>query len=674
MMYFLSKKLVNLPIKFDVIQIFFKKTLIFIFVSFGLNAQFNYQAIVKDTDGNVLSNNQVKLKFSLVLDSSDNTPVYVEEHTVTTPSDGVINISVGGGTVLDGVFTDVDWKRGVFIKEEMDLGSGYEDMGTKQFASVPVAEYAKEIDNISFYGTQNMHIGLGEKIFSELVSNTTSIGPSSGVFSTGSDNVFLGRLAGMQINGNENVGIGNNSMIGGFDVLPESANNNQVSNFNTAIGFNSLKSIDGGDYNTAMGWNSLNSNTSGYNNIAIGTDALSSNVSGTNNLAIGNGALFQNLAQRNLAVGASSLENNTSGTINTAVGFQSMQLNQTGGSNTAFGDSSLYSNTTGEFNVAVGRSSLADNIDGDGNTAIGDSSGYRNESGSFNTSLGIMSFFSLESGDDNVAVGAYSGAGTTGEVNSFSQTTLVGAYSHGIDGVQNSTAIGANSIVTTSNTIQLGNTDVSLINTSGVVSATDFILSGDSVGDILVSIADLQSELVSLDSQVAALLAEVDGLNSTSGNFLDSDDNKFSVWFELSSDGNSDDDEVFFVINSVSSATFIDVINVASDNSSSCMTLPNLDQMLNGEVNHIIEGENYLISAVESSYDNFTVKFNSTTEFDENQDGVGWLKWSFTKINNDLIRFDTFQSDDFLTHKSSTLQRVSNDYPNIYAELIQYCD
>ncbi|MEK9603197.1 MAG: hypothetical protein VW127_02095 [Flavobacteriaceae bacterium] len=639
-----------------------------------MNAQFNYQAIVKDTDGNVLSNNQVKLKFSLILDSSDNTPVYVEEHTVTTPSDGVINISVGGGTVLDGVFTDVDWKRGVFIKEEMDLGSGYEDMGTKQFASVPLAEYAKEIDNISFYGTQNMHIGLGEKIFSELVSNTTSIGPSSGVFSTGSDNVFLGRLAGMQINGNENVGIGNNSMIGGFDVLPESANNNQVSNFNTAIGFNSLKSIDGGDYNTAMGWNSLNSNTSGYNNIAIGTDALSSNVSGTDNLAIGNGALFQNLAQRNLAVGASSLENNTSGTINTAVGFQSMQLNQTGGSNTALGDSSLYSNTTGEFNVAVGRSSLADNIDGDGNTAIGDSSGYRNESGSFNTSLGIMSFFSLESGDDNVAVGAYSGAGTTGEVNSFSQTTLVGAYSHGIDGVQNSTAIGANSIVTTSNTIQLGNTDVSLINTSGVVSATDFILSGDSVGDILVSIADLQSELVSLDSQVAALLAEVDGLNSTSGNFLDSDDNKFSVWFELSSDGNSDDDEVFFVINSVSSATFIDVINVASDNSSSCMTLPNLDQMLNGEVNHIIEGENYLISAVESSYDNFTVKFNSTTEFDENQDGVGWLKWSFTKINNDLIRFDTFQSDDFLTHKSSTLQRVSNDYPNIYAELIQYCD
>lgn len=664
-MYFLSKKLVNLPVKFDAVEIFLNKTLIFIFVSFGLNAQFNFQAIVKDTEGNVLSNNQVKLKFSLMLDSSDTTPVYVEEHTVTTPSDGVINISVGGGTVLNGIFMDVDWKRSVFIREELDLGSGYEDMGTKQLGVVPAAEYAKETQYISFYGSQNMHIGQGENSFLGLVTNTISIGSTSGVFSNGSDNVFVGRLAGMQINGNENVGIGNNSMIGGFNVLPESANNNLVSNFNTAIGFNSLKSIDGGDYNTAMGWNSLNSNTSGYNNIAIGTDALSSNVSGTDNLAIGNGALFQNLAQRNLAVGASSLENNTSGTINTAVGFQSMQLNQTGGSNTALGDSSLYSNTTGEFNVAVGRSSLADNIDGDGNTAIGDSSGYRNESGSFNTSLGIMSFFSLESGDDNVAVGAYSGAGTTGEVNSFSQTTLVGAYSHGINGVQNSTAIGANSIVTTSNTIQLGNTNVTLVNTSGVVSATDFILSGDSVGDILGSMVNMQSDL-------AAIAAQVEGLNSTSGNFLSNDGNKFSVWIQLSSDGNSDS-EVFFVINSVSSATFIDVINVASDNSSSCMTLPNLDQMLNGEVNHLIEGINYQVSVVESSQNNFTVKFNSTTEFDDNEDGVGWLKWSFTKINNDLIRFDKYHSDDFLNHESYTLQKVSNDNPGIYTDLIQYC-
>ena len=316
-----------------------KKLLFFLFVSVGLNAQFNYQAIVKDSDGNPVTNNQVKFKFSLMYQSSTATPVYVEEHTVTTPPDGVNNLSVGGGTVVNGTFSNIDWSQSVFMKEELDTGNGYQDMGTKQIASVPVAEYSKALNNVSFYGSQNIHIGQGENTFLGLVTNTISIGMSSGVFSNGSDNVFLGRLAGMQIKGSENIGIGNNSMIGGFDVIPNNGNNNEVSNYNTAIGFNSLRAIDGGDYNTALGWNSLNSNTTGYNNIAVGTDALSSNVTGTDNLAIGNGALFQNLAQRNLAIGASSLENNTSGTINTSVGFQSMQFNDTGSENTSIGDS-----------------------------------------------------------------------------------------------------------------------------------------------------------------------------------------------------------------------------------------------------------------------------------------------------------------------------------------------
>ena len=452
-----------------------------------------------DSDGNPVTNNQVKFKFSLMYQSSTASPVFVEEHDITTPPDGVVNLSVGEGSVVNGTFSDIDWSQSIFMKEELDTGSGYQDMGTNRILAVPIAEYAKETENISFYGSQNMHFGMGSNPYLGLVTNTISIGTMSGGFSNGNDNVYVGRLAGMQIKGSENVGIGNNSMIGGFDVNPQNANNNEVSKYNTAIGFNSLRSVDGGDYNTAVGWNSLNSNTSGYNNIAIGTDALSSNVSGTDNLAIGNGALFQNLGQRNLAVGASSLENNTSGTINTSVGFQSMQFNQTGANNTAIGDSSLYFNTEGDFNVAVGRNSLLDNIDGEGNTAIGDSAGHRNESGSFNTSLGMMSFFSLESGNDNVAVGAYSGSGTTTNTNIFTETTFVGAYSGGVNGVQNSTAIGANSIVTTSNTIQLGDTDVTLVNTSGIVSATGFKGNGNEItltdSGTLVKLLDKITEL-----------------------------------------------------------------------------------------------------------------------------------------------------------------------------------
>ena len=108
-----------------------KKLLLFLFVSVGLNAQFNYQAIVKDSDGNPVTNNQVKFKFSLMYQSSTATPVYVEEHELVTPPDGVVNLSVGGGTVVNGTFSDVDWSQSVFMKEELDTGSGYQDMGTR---------------------------------------------------------------------------------------------------------------------------------------------------------------------------------------------------------------------------------------------------------------------------------------------------------------------------------------------------------------------------------------------------------------------------------------------------------------------------------------------------------------------------------------------------------------
>jgi hypothetical protein len=659
-----------------------RKLLLFFLISVGINAQFNYQAIVKDSDGNPVTNNQVKFKFSLMYQSSTATPVFVEEHDITTPADGVVNLSVGGGSVVNGTFSDIDWSQSVFMKEELDSGSGYQDMGTNRILAVPIAEYAKEAENISFYGSQNMHFGIGSNPYLGLVTNTISIGRMSGVFSNGNDNVYVGRLAGMQIKGSENVGIGNNSMIGGFDVNPQNANNNEVSKYNTAIGFNSLRSVDGGDYNTAVGWNSLNSNTSGYNNIAIGTDALSSNVSGTDNLAIGNGALFQNLGQRNLAVGASSLENNTSGTINTSVGFQSMQFNQTGANNTAIGDSSLYFNTEGDFNVAVGRNSLLDNIDGEGNTAIGDSAGYRNESGSFNTSLGMMSFFSLESGNDNVALGAYSGSGTTTNTNIFTETTFVGAYSGGVNGVQNSTAIGANSIVTTSNTIQLGDTDVTLVNTSADISANDYLVNGgESLVDIVSQLSS-SDEVAALSDEVAVLSEDVDDLlNSTLVNFLISDDNKFSVWIEASNSeaSNSEEDleQTFWIINSVSSATFINIITLDNNNDEtwSCdLTLPNLTQMLEGEVNHPIEGTIYLVSVSEFSANNFTVKYNSNTDFDSNEDGIGWLKHSYTKISSDLIRFDEYESDNFDSHESYTLQKLSDDYTSLYADLIQYCE
>ena len=155
-----------------------KKILFYLLISVGLKAQFNYQAILKDSNGNLLTNNQVKFKFSLMYQSSTASPFFVEEHEVITPPDGVVNLSIGGGTVVNGTFSNIDWSQTVFMKEELDTGSGYQDMSTKQVASVPIAEYAKNAANFYFNNSTSQS--------STSIVETTSVVSASAFIGDGS--------------------------------------------------------------------------------------------------------------------------------------------------------------------------------------------------------------------------------------------------------------------------------------------------------------------------------------------------------------------------------------------------------------------------------------------------------------------------------------------------------
>ncbi len=462
---------------------------------------------------------------------------------------------------------------------------------------------------------------------------------------TGGGNIALGsQTLSFNTIGTTNVAIGNSALrinTTGYD--------------NIAIG-NSLSGNTTGTNNIAIGSLAIGNNSTGKNNIGIGTWSQLSNITGDNNLSVGNNTLQNNLASRNTAIGNESLSKNVSGTVNTAVGYLSLYHNVSGDRNVALGDGTLNSNEDGSYNVALGSIALRNNVSGSSNVSIGDASLYNSIS------------------SNNVALG--DGAGYDLNTVNSDYNTFIGTNANTVSGTQiyNSTAIGANSIVTTSNTIQLGDTDVTLVNTSAKVSANDYLING---GESLV---DIVSQLPSSDDY-AALSAAVDDLSfSTSGNFLTSDDNKFSVWYQIevsNSDGISDElsEQTYFIINSVSSATFMNIITIDNYNETqSCdLATPNLTQMLEGEVNHSIDGDNYLVSVSEFSANNFTVKYNSNTHFDSNEDGIGWIKHSYTKISSDLIRFDQYHSDDFNDHESYTLQKLSDDYTDLYADLIQYC-
>ena len=75
---------------------------------------------------------------------------------------------------------------------------------------------------------------------------------------------------------------------------------------------------------------------------------------------------------------------------------------------------------------------------------------------------------------------------------------------------ENSTAIGAGAIVTSSNTIQLGDEYIELVNTSGIVSATAFYGDGSGLTNVGGS-SDLDSNgnLIVVDVEPTSLYSRV---------------------------------------------------------------------------------------------------------------------------------------------------------------------
>ena len=204
---------------------------------------------------------------------------------------------------------------------------------------------------------------------------------------------------------------------------------------NTAEGQNALLSLTSGVYNTAVGFSSLKSNTIGNANTAIGVNALSSNTTGFNNTANGVNALYSNTTgYENTANGVAALLRNTTGVGNTATGASALVFNTSGNDNTAVGAYALVENSA-NGNTGVGSGALASSR-GDGNTAVGNDALFRNFSGSLNTALGQNAGQWLQGGDsNNIDIGANVG-GVSGESNTIriGNTDITDTFISGISG------------------------------------------------------------------------------------------------------------------------------------------------------------------------------------------------------------------------------------------------
>lgn len=118
--------------------------------------KFTYQAVVRN-GSNLLVSGSVGMRVSILQGDALGDAVYVETHTATTNANGLLTIEIGGGTVEQGSFSDIDWGNGpYFLKTETDPngGTNYSIEGTQQLMSVPYALYAGNAGN-SFSGDYN---------------------------------------------------------------------------------------------------------------------------------------------------------------------------------------------------------------------------------------------------------------------------------------------------------------------------------------------------------------------------------------------------------------------------------------------------------------------------------------------------------------------------------------
>ncbi|MBP8724806.1 MAG: hypothetical protein KBH75_02255 [Saprospiraceae bacterium] len=145
------------------------------------NVAFKYQGIARNNQNAPLSNQAISLRLTIL--NANNSPVYAEQHMVTTSPIGLFNVEVCRGSQPSGSCDVIDWSKGGYqLKVDMDVAGGttYAPMGVSPILMTPVAAYAlkaasaandadtdpqNELQNLSFtQATQQLSLTNGNSV------------------------------------------------------------------------------------------------------------------------------------------------------------------------------------------------------------------------------------------------------------------------------------------------------------------------------------------------------------------------------------------------------------------------------------------------------------------------------------------------------------------------------
>jgi hypothetical protein len=296
------------------------------------------------------------------------------------------------------------------------------------------------LDSTPGTGRNDTALGSGAAFGTGNLTNATAIGSNAEV--TESNALVLGATTGVNSGTSVNVGIGTTAPAATLDVHG-TGNFTGVVNFGTPVTFAAGQTFPGTGTITAvsgssgitgggtsgsvvLGLQSV-SCTAGDAIVGLGPTACSPFATLAANTFTGNQTVNGNLSATGVVTGSAYQIGTTlfafgsPSTQNAFLGFAGNTF-MTGGGNTADGVSALFNNDVGANNTAIGANTLPTNTAGNNNSALGSNAG--------NTLNGVLT------GNNNSFLGA-------------NAATNSGALTNG-------TAIGANALVESNNSIVLG--------------------------------------------------------------------------------------------------------------------------------------------------------------------------------------------------------------------------
>jgi hypothetical protein len=135
--------------------LFFLLTVSFIQLTAQNNVpnKINYQAVAHSVNGETYSNESIDVKISLLSSSASGQLIWEEIHNLTTNDYGLFSLTIGTGSSTNNgsanSASDINWKASThFLNVQVDVGQGYEDLGTQQLVTVPYAFHSRTADNV----------------------------------------------------------------------------------------------------------------------------------------------------------------------------------------------------------------------------------------------------------------------------------------------------------------------------------------------------------------------------------------------------------------------------------------------------------------------------------------------------------------------------------------------